>query len=154
MENVPGIRVHPPVLFAGGLAAGWLLERVMPLPLGPTASPSRLAAALAIATIGVAIALWAVLLFRRVRTGIPVHHAVTSLVTGGPYRWSRNPIYLGLVLVYAAAALALNIAWPLILLPAVLLALHALVIRREEALLARLFGDSYRAYARSVRRWF
>lgn len=113
-----------------------------------------MASALTLATIGFGIALWAVLLFRRVRTGIPVHHAVTSLVTDGPYRWSRNPIYLGLVLVYGAAALALNIAWPLILLPAVLLSLHVLVIRREEALLARLFGDTYRDYARRVRRWF
>ncbi|MBL8699055.1 MAG: isoprenylcysteine carboxylmethyltransferase family protein [Alphaproteobacteria bacterium] len=107
-----------------------------------------------LATAGLALALWAVLLFRRAGTGIPVHHRVTSLVTSGPYRWSRNPIYVALILVYAAATVALDTAWPLVLLPVVVAALHHLVIRREERLLAGLFGEAYRDYAARVRRWF
>lgn len=148
-----GIRVHPPILFAVAFAAGWGLERLHPMPLGIAAGP-RWTAAGALIGAGLLLALWAVLLFRRARTGIPVHHPVTQLVTHGPYRWSRNPIYLGLVLAHVGAAIGLDMAWPVVLLPPAVVALHVLVIRREEALLQRLFGAAYRDYAARVRRWF
>ena len=99
------------------------------------------------------IALWAVWEMRRARTGIPVHHPVTALVTGGPFAWSRNPIYLAFNSVYLGGAVLLNSWWPVLLLALVLIALHHLVITREERFLTVKFGESYRLYSSRVRRW-
>jgi protein-S-isoprenylcysteine O-methyltransferase Ste14 len=75
-----------------------------------------------------------------------------QLVVGGPYVFSRNPMYLAWTLVYGGIALAANAAWPLLLLPAVLLVTHVVVVR-EERCLERQFGPAYRRYKTSVRRY-
>jgi protein-S-isoprenylcysteine O-methyltransferase Ste14 len=75
------------------------------------------------------------------------------LVTSGPYRFSRNPMYVGLSALYLGLALLFNVAWPLALFPVVVMALFRLVIRREERYLAEAFGETYALYAQRVRRW-
>jgi protein-S-isoprenylcysteine O-methyltransferase Ste14 len=92
--------------------------------------------------------------FARARTAIYPNQPARALVTTGPYRFSRNPMYLGLTAAYFGLALVLNWAWPLVLLPVVLGALSALVIDREERHLASSFGTAYTEYRRHVRRWF
>jgi protein-S-isoprenylcysteine O-methyltransferase Ste14 len=95
----------------------------------------------------------AMLSFRRAGTSMIPMNPTTSLVTSGPYRFTRNPMYLGMACLYVALALAFGLIWALILLPLVLLAVERLVIAKEEPYLERRFGDDYRGYKRRVRRW-
>ena len=97
--------------------------------------------------------LWAIRTLLFARTTIMPHHSARALVTSGPFAFSRNPIYLGLALVYLGVALTMNDAWPIILLPIVVMVMSSFVIAREEAHLAEAFGDRYRAYCSRVRRW-
>ena len=91
--------------------------------------------------------------FKAVGTNIPTWQPTTALATDGIYRLSRNPIYLGLTLIYAGIAIAAGSFWPLLLLVPLLVIMRYGVIGREEAYLERLFGDAYRDYQRRVRRW-
>ena len=79
--------------------------------------------------------------------------AATSLVTKGPYRFSRNPIYLGNTIALAGFGLAVRWGWLLLLIPVTIAAVNWLAISREEAHLARRFGEEWRTYAKKVRRW-
>ena len=85
--------------------------------------------------------------------GWPAHRPATALVASGPFRVTRNPLYLALTLVYVGAALIVDRVWPLALLPVVIGVLQWAVIRREEAHLSGRFGDAYAAYRRRVPRW-
>jgi protein-S-isoprenylcysteine O-methyltransferase Ste14 len=90
---------------------------------------------------------------RRAGTPILPGRTTTALVVRGPYRFSRNPLYVGLTLLYLAIACGLGMLWPILLLPLVLVAMHWLVIVPEERYLEAKFGDEYRAYRARVRRW-
>lgn len=76
-----------------------------------------------------------------------------ALITGGPFKFTRNPLYLGLVLLYAGVCLAAGATWPLLFLPVVVALLHWIVILPEEKYLEDRFDDDYRAYKARVRRW-
>ena len=91
--------------------------------------------------------------FRRAGTSMVSMKPTTALVTSGPYRFTRNPMYLGMAFLYAAFALAFGLIWALATLPAVLIAVDRLIIAREEPYLGARFGDAYRDYRRRVRRW-
>ena len=149
----PGVRFPPPFLFAGGFFAGWLLHRVVPIAVPGGRRPLTSAIGWLLIGAGLAIVIAGLITFVRHRTAILPHRAAARLVTGGPYRYSRNPMYVGMTALYAGLALLTGIAWPLLLLPAVLLALWRLVIRREERYLSSEFGDDYERYRREVRRW-
>jgi protein-S-isoprenylcysteine O-methyltransferase Ste14 len=92
------------------------------------------------------------LMFRAGTTPNP-RRPTTALVLHGPYRFTRNPMYLALALLYLGAALLVNSAWPLALFPVAIMLVERWVIAREEAYLERVFGDAYRAYKARVRRW-
>jgi protein-S-isoprenylcysteine O-methyltransferase Ste14 len=77
----------------------------------------------------------------------------TALVTSGPYRFTRNPMYLGMSFLYIAFAFAFGVIWALAFLPAVIVMVDRFVIAREEPYLEQKFGQSYRAYKARVRRW-
>ena len=91
--------------------------------------------------------------FRRAKTAINPHHSASQLVTHGPYRFTRNPMYTGLTLEYLGGSALLDSAWPVIVLPIVILILVETVISREEMYLRDAFGVEYTGYAASVRRW-
>ncbi len=152
----PGVRFPPPLLLAAALLIGWILEtRARSVPLSPNAGTARaleVAGMFALAA-GLGIAFWGLWTFFRARTAIMPHHAASRLVTSGPYRFTRNPMYVGLTTAYIGLSLMTNSIWPLVLLPLALLALYALVIRREERYLRAAFGDHYAAYQQRVRRW-
>ena len=95
----------------------------------------------------------AMLLFRRARTSVVPMRPTTALVTSGPYRFTRNPMYVGMAVLYLALALSLGVIWALALLPAVLYLVDRLVIVREEHYLETKFGENYREYKQRVRRW-
>ncbi len=145
------VAFHPPLLLLGaialGFAARWLalaefLPKIVALTVGPT---------LTIAAFGVF--LWAALTMHRGGASIPTGLPTDFIVAGGPYRFSRNPIYLGMVLLQVGIGVWANSLW-FIGLAAVSVALLTWgVISREERYLARKFGQPYLAYKERVRRW-
>lgn len=152
IENA-GVHFPPPILYLGGLLAGWLLDRfAKPLPLSRLGG-GVLPVGAVLVVAGVLLVAWGMLTFRRAHTAIVPHRPASRVVTSGPYRFTRNPMYTGLAIAYCGAAAALNSAWPLVLLPLVIALLVRLVIDREEAYLASAFGGEYDAYRQRVRRW-
>jgi protein-S-isoprenylcysteine O-methyltransferase Ste14 len=152
----PGVRFPPPFLYLLGLGVAWLLEtRVARIRLvGGTASTAPLeTAGLAIMLAGFVLMLWGLLTFARVRTGILPIRSATQVVTHGPYRFSRNPMYTGMALAYLGGALSVNSGWSLLLLPFVMLGIYQLVIKREERYLSSAFPAEYGDYKKKVRRW-
>lgn len=148
MKGFPDL---PPLWLLLGLAVVWLLGSQ--LPLLRIAGPVGQAAGLVLALAGLALILWSALWFWRKRTTIEPHHAPRALIVEGPYRLSRNPIYLGMVAILTGAVL-----WQgaLSALP-VPFAFAAILSRRfiqpEEAALRRAFGDEALRYLGSTRRW-
>lgn len=153
-HDTAGVLAPPPLLYAGFFLAGIGLDRLWPIEMLRRADPEwRYATATVLFVIGAAVAVPALRGFRAAGTSIPPHRPTTALVTSGPYRFSRNPIYIGVSLAYVALAVALASTWALILLPPLLAVLHYGVIAREEAYLERKFGPEYRRYRQAVRRW-
>lgn len=148
----PGVRFPPPLLFAAGLAAGWLMNRLRTFPLGGDRHAVQLLGVL-LAVLGASLAAWGIVTFRLSRTPIRPTRAASRLVQRGPYRHTRNPMYAGLTSAYLGIAAFMDSAWPLLALPVVLFLLIRLVIRREEAYLQAAFGDEYTSYRSRVRRW-
>jgi protein-S-isoprenylcysteine O-methyltransferase Ste14 len=103
--------------------------------------------------IGLSLAVWGLVTFFRARTAVMPDRGARRLVVEGPYRISRNPMYVGLSALYLGLGMLFNVAWPIVLFPLALLALDRLVIRREERYLLDAFGAEYAAYCRRVRRW-
>ena len=149
--DTAGVPFPPPAAYVAGLLAGAGLELAFPVDWPPTA--------VAIGGAAAGLAAWlaldgaAMMSFRRARTSMVPFNPSTALVTSGPYRLSRNPMYVGMAFLYLGLALALGLVWALALLPLVLVAVDRLVIVREEAYLERRFGDAYRRYRAEVRRW-
>jgi protein-S-isoprenylcysteine O-methyltransferase Ste14 len=99
------------------------------------------------------LSIWAVATFHRIGTTPNPAGGSTALAFEGPYRFSRNPMYLGLTLVQVGLALAADTLWPLLLLPVFVLIIRRAVIGPEERYLEGKFGEPYRAYKARVRRW-
>jgi protein-S-isoprenylcysteine O-methyltransferase Ste14 len=153
-HDIAGVIARPPLLYAGFFLAGVALDYLWPLDmLRELPAAARYVAAAALFLIGSAFAVPAFFGFRAAGTNVPTWLPTTALVTGGPYRFSRNPIYVGLSLAYVSLALALAAAWSLVLLAPLLVVMRYGVIAREEAYLARKFGAAYASYKASVRRW-
>lgn len=151
-----GARVHvpPPLIFAGGLLASWLLHRRLGFEIdGAGAGSIQRAAGVALIAGGLVLMAWAIRTLLGARTTILPHHPVRQVVTRGPYRFTRNPIYLGMTVIYLGVAALLNAAWPLVLLPFVIVLVTSLVISPEERYLRASFGAEYESYCRRVRRW-
>jgi len=135
-----------PETFLVGLGAGLVLQVVTPWrPPWPAGAGRAVGWPLLLAGLG--LAAWAVRAAAEVRLERP-----DRLVRRGPYAVSRNPMYVASAAVYAGIALVAGAAWPLLLLPGVLLATHVVVVREERSLEAR-FGAAYRSYRRAVRRY-
>ena len=148
------VAIRPPLLFLGALALGSLLS--LALPLGTRlASPNGLAltAGLIFVGLGFLLAALSANRFRLAGTPVPVDRPVTALVSVGPYQFTRNPIYIGLVLVYFGLSIILTSLWALLLLIPVLIILQRGVVEREEAYLERKFGEAYLKYKERVPRW-
>ena len=154
-KHGPGVWFVPPAMFAIAFLVGlWLETEVYRIRfLGDLPMVPRMVAGSVLMAAGLALMLWAFITFQIVKTTVLPLRESRVLVPHGPYRFSRNPIYLGDVLVHAGLAVALDAGWPLLLLPAVILIVRYYVIRREEEYLSRMFGAAYAAYRKSVRRW-
>lgn len=147
--------VFPPVIPASGMLLGVLLAKLVPpsLPISEGALLAARGLGAGLLCVGVAGFAWMVVTMTRART--PIHNAKTptKLVETGPFRFTRNPMYLFGSTGYAGVALLMVLPWSLALLPVVLAVLHHGVVLREESYLARKFGEAYAAYKARVPRW-
>ena len=146
------VRVLPILVYGLPLGSMVLLHRWVPLAMPDGGGRSAFGAILAI--IGLALCASGMMVFASNSTTILPHRAPSALVTEGPYRFTRNPMYSGLALGYVGVAVLVGSWWPLLALPLVLFAMRRLVIDREETYLRAAFGPSYDLYCSRVRRWF
>jgi protein-S-isoprenylcysteine O-methyltransferase Ste14 len=145
------LKIPPPLLFVGAFAAGMGFNRVLPFSFPGGAVPVRAGVAFLFA--GIALALSLVLTFLLRRTTLNPFADPSAFFTTGAYRFSRNPMYLALIITYIGGSLALDTPWPLLILPLPVLILSLFVIPCEEANMTAAFGESYKAYCARVRRW-
>lgn len=149
-DKTAGVIAFPPLIYGVPLIAGIVADRVLSnKPLPPASGLLSIGCFLAAASI-VAPAFGA---FKKAGTAIDPFEETTALVDSGPYRFTRNPMYLALTLAYAGVAFAARRAAPFALLPAVLWTMQHGVILREERYLERKFGKAYREYLQRVPRW-
>lgn len=148
----PEVVAIPPVIYAGAFGLGLILEGVSRTDVPGAALRFGLGGLLLVLGLGLmGLALRA---FRAAGTHVEVYLPASALVVTGPYRFTRNPIYIGMTLAYLGAGLLTDSLWVLLLVLPVLGVMHYGVVLREEAYLTAKFGDAYRRYTRAVRRWF
>jgi protein-S-isoprenylcysteine O-methyltransferase Ste14 len=155
MGNPVRLLLHLPVPWVYVLTylVGVGLEWAVPLGIPKEKLAGVAPAGAAIFVAGAIIAGWGWLIFRKQRTTTVPGKASSRLVTWGPYRFSRNPMYLGLVIAYLGEAGILKQLWPVILLPLVILYVNFIVIPLEESRLKEVFQEEYEQYRERVRRW-
>jgi protein-S-isoprenylcysteine O-methyltransferase Ste14 len=154
MQDFADVVVKPPVLFLGAIVLGCLMSWIVPL--GPelgSANARALAAGGALALVGLVLFILSVREFSRAGTSLVPGEPLTVVLNSGPYRYTRNPIYISFVIFYFGMAIILTSAWMLLLLIPLLIILQRGVIEREEAYLQSKFGDAYRKYQARVPRW-
>ena len=132
----------------GGLALNWLV----PLPFLPVTLPAGWLGAM-VFVLALALFAWAIVTITRAGSNVPTNRPTTTIVESGPYRFTRNPIYLGMFLGLIGLAIAFDNLWLLMMLVPFALIIRYGVVAREEAYLERKFGDFYRGYRSRVRRW-
>lgn len=146
----PGL-VRPPLVYLMSLAVGALIQIAAPRPLLPRPLALPLGAPLVV--LAIALFAYSVATFRAAGTPVPARKPTTVIVRAGPYRFSRNPIYLAFSVFQLGIAIWVNSLWLLLTLGGAVALIHRVVIRREEAYLERRFGARYTDYKASVRRW-
>ena len=150
-QDNAGVAFHPPFLVVGLVLAAGVLYRVSPLPF----VPAPVARPVGWTLLGLSFALfwWSVATLLRSGTNVPTNRPSTAVVSTGPYRFSRNPIYLSMLLLIVGGGFWVNSLWFLVMGPLFVGLINAGVIAREEAYLGRKFGATYEAYRGRVRRW-
>jgi protein-S-isoprenylcysteine O-methyltransferase Ste14 len=142
----------PPALYIGTLLIGVALQAAFPFRMFSTSYAHVLFGVLLV-VLSATFARWSFLTMRRIGTTANPRKPSEALATDGPFRFSRNPIYVAMTGLYVGASILANAAWPLILLGPLLLLMDWGVIRREERYLSGKFGDAYSDYMARVRRW-
>ena len=150
-----GVIARPPLLFLAALLLGFALDHLLPLavvvPRGGELAHRMIPSTLIL--IGLALAAAGIRNFARARTPVRSIKPTRALVTIGIHGWTRNPIYLGMFLLYGGIGIAVRSPWILILTLPLVITIRYGVVAREEAYLERRFGDAYRDYKARVRRW-
>src|SRR5215831_19067965 len=143
--------VRPPLVYLTSLASGAVIHHAAPLPF----LPGTLTVPLGVPLIAVAIGLfsYSVVKFWAAGTPVPARKPTTAIVRAGPYRFSRNPIYLAFTVFQLGIAIWVNSVWLLATLVGAVALIHTVVIPKEEQYLERKFGAQYLEYKASVRRW-
>jgi protein-S-isoprenylcysteine O-methyltransferase Ste14 len=149
--DIAGVIAPPPLIYAGALVAGLVLNALLPSPR----IPAQVAWPVGVLLLagGALLAGSFISAFVRAGTPVDVRRPTTSLVTTGPYRITRNPGYLGLALVYLGIATLARTPWAYLTLIPALAVMDRLVIAREERYLERRFGEDYLRYKAHTRRW-
>lgn len=147
-----GVVLLPPYMFLGALALSLLFHLLIPWQVLDD-NTSRAFGILFLGG-GIALVTLAIKGFKAANTPIPPNTPARHLVEDGVYNYCRNPMYVGLFLIYGAIGLIFSIGWIFLFMPALIIYMRLFVIPREEAYLERRFGDVYLAYCRRVGRWF
>ena len=147
----PSGAVHPTAFLLLWAALGLGLQRVAPL--GVPDAPLVTATATAVTLLGVLVFVWCLAVCARHHTTLEHRRPTTALVTTGPFRWSRNPMYVALTAVLLGLSVEYDNAWWVGGAVLFALAVHRFTVLREERYLEALFGDDYRRYRQRVRRW-
>lgn len=148
----PGVGVHPPLFFLSAFLLGVVInDRVRRLPIFEVDKWPWLGAVIGVA--GVVLVATGRSAMIKQGTNVNPTQPTTTLVENGPFRFSRNPLYVGLTLIYIALSLLLNTWWSLFLLVPVWLVMHRFVVKREEVYLENKFGATYLTYRDRVRRY-
>lgn len=148
-DHGPGVRLPPPLLVGALVLGGWLMRKLLPVPVGAPLPDL----AITVMVLGIALSAWTVVAMVRAGTDPRPDKPDSALLERGPFRFSRNPIYLGFLLVAAGFALRWGDLWPWLAVAWCFLLLDRMVVAREEAYLRARFGGPYEAYMRRVRRW-
>ena len=147
------MRVPVPWVFVLAYLVGLGLQAFVPIALAPEIRQVARIIGWVLLSAGVAVAAWSLVLFRTARTTTIPFEEPSALVVSGPYRLSRNPMYLALTLAYLGEAAILGQVWPLVPLVATFVYVNWTVIPFEERRLQETFGDAYARYRVTVRRW-
>ncbi len=147
------VRFPPPFLYAAAVLGGYVLNPRVPLPIVRGGSGALAILALVVCVLGMALAASAIQRFRHYGTPLVPIEPTTAIAKDGPYRFTRNPMYLGLLILSCGLALAMNSIWTLVLMVPAVIAMNVFVIAREERYLERKFGAEYVEYKQRVRRW-
>lgn len=152
-EDSAQVRFPPPFVYAGMLFLGFAIGRLLGRPSIGLDIVTASVIGLLVLLVGGTVMIAAGGLFRKVGNNLEPWRPATSLVTGSVYQYTRNPMYLGMALIYAGLALIFDSLAALMLLPFVVIIIQTQVIAREERYLETKFGAAYRDYTRQVRRW-
>jgi protein-S-isoprenylcysteine O-methyltransferase Ste14 len=154
-EDHAAVKFPPPVVGILTIIIGYVLGRYVPIMddfLLP--SPARYwVGGIVAVTAGIGLGWWPVRLFNQIEQDARPWTPTPEIVVEGPYKFSRNPMYLMMLIVCFGFSIILDEAWVLVLTPVCAVVIYLTAIRHEEAYLERKFGDSYRNYKESVRRW-
>ncbi|TMJ82427.1 MAG: isoprenylcysteine carboxylmethyltransferase family protein [Alphaproteobacteria bacterium] len=143
MDDTAGtaqVIIRPPLAWGLAVIAGLALNWLVPLPFLPADLPAGWLGAM-VFVLALALVAWAIITITRAGSNVPTNLPTTTIVESGPYRFTRNPIYLGMFLGLIGLAIAFDNLW------------LSMLVAREEAYLERKFGDVYRGYRSRVRRW-
>jgi protein-S-isoprenylcysteine O-methyltransferase Ste14 len=147
----PGVVAPPPLLYGGAFVLVLVFRWFWPMPIFGRAVAFWLG--LALLVLGVGIAAWGRRTMQAAGTNVNPALPTTAIVASGPFRFSRNPLYLALTLLYLGLTLAFNTWWGSVVLVPVLIIMHRGVVLREERYLEQKFGETYRQYRSKVRRY-
>ncbi len=150
-QDKAGVVAPPPLIYLGALVFGLLLNRRFPIAF----LPRRISRSLGwlLLSGGVLLIGWFEWAMRHAGTPANPYKPVSHMVTEGPFRYTRNPAYLSMTMLYTGIAGLANALWAILILPVALLVIQRGVIEREERYLERKFGEEYLRYKAQVRRW-
>lgn len=153
-DDTPDVKVFPPGVFLGALALSLIAMLIRRIPLlPPVLGLPRRSSGVKLIVAGIALGGWAARTMQQRGTSLSPEHPASTLVEEGPFKYSRNPIYVGMTLIYTGITLLLNNLWGAVLIPPLLTVVRRAVIEPEERYLTARFGESYADYTRRVRRW-
>lgn len=154
MPDAPNLKIYPPYLSLAAPCLAVALEWALPVVFLPGMGAGWLMfVGLSLMLMAGSLALWGVRSFKAAGTNVDPHKPATAFVRVGPYRFTRNPMYLGMVLLQFGLALTFSLDWALLGGFLLWLALDRLVVRAEEAYLLERFGGAYADYLAQTRRW-
>ena len=146
------VLVRPPLAWALAVVTGFVLDWLEPVAFVPEDWPAGLLGAV-VFVLALALGVWALDTMTRAGTNVPTNRPTTTIVEGGPYRFTRNPIYMGMFGGLIGLGIAFDNLWLTLMLVPFALVIRYGVVAREEVYLERKFGQAYRDYRKRVRRW-
>jgi len=150
-KDNPGVIAFPPLIYGGALLIGLVVNNFVPIQF--LAGTFSIWLGVLLISVAGPIILSTVIVMRRAQTAFDVRKPATSIVTEGPFRFSRNPAYLALTLLYLGIASLINSIWVFLMVVPAVIVMQRGVIEREERYLERKFGEEYLRFKEQVRRW-